>query len=77
VYGVLVDPAMLAAAMRNPLALAFIVEALVLTGVLAYLLVKWQVTRLPRGWFVLLSLAGGLAFALPLAVPWRRPAGVS
>ena len=70
--GVFIDPAMIAAAMGNWLALAFIAEALLLTGVLAYLLVKWQVTCLSRGWLVLLSLAGSLAFALPVAVLWRR-----
>jgi hypothetical protein len=73
-YGVLVDRAMLAGAMGNPLALAFIAEALLLTGVLAYLLGKWQVTRLSRGWFVVLALAGGLAFALPVASLWRTEA---
>jgi hypothetical protein len=52
----------------------FVVEALLLTGVLAYLLVKWQVTKLSRGWFVLLSLVGSLAFAIPVAVLWRREA---
>jgi len=44
-YGVLVDRAMLAGVMANARALAFIAEALLMTGVLAYLLGKWQVTR--------------------------------
>lgn len=70
-YGVLVDRAMLAGVMANALALAFIAEALLMTGVLAYLLGKWQVTRLSRSWFVVLALAGSLAFALPVAILWR------
>ena len=65
---------MIAATLANPLAMAFVAEALLLTGVLAYLLVKWHVTRLSRGWFILLSLAGSLGFALPVAVLWRRDA---
>jgi hypothetical protein len=71
-YGVLVDPSIVAAAFANPLAMAFVVEALVMTGVLAYLLEKWAVTRLSWGWFVVLSLAGSLAFALPVAILWRQ-----
>jgi uncharacterized membrane protein YhaH (DUF805 family) len=39
-YGVFVRPDILAAAQRNPLSLAFIVEALVLMAALAYLLPK-------------------------------------
>ena len=56
----------------QPLALAFIAEALLLTAVLACLLGKWQVTRLSRGWFVVLALAGGLGFALPPIVGSRH-----
>ena len=65
---------MLADTMASPLALAFIAEALLLTGVLAYLLGTLQVTRLSRGWFVVLALAGGLGFALPVAILWRTAA---
>jgi len=71
-YCLVFRPDMIAAAMSNPVSLAFIVEALVMTGVLAYLQRKWRVTRLPWGWFVALALAGGLAFAVPVAVLWRR-----
>jgi len=72
-YGLL-QPGAFAAAMTNPLALAFMAEAFVLMGVLAYLLTKWKVSRLSWGWFVLLSLLGSMAFALPVALLWRRPA---
>jgi hypothetical protein len=76
-YGTFVEPSMIDAAMANPLAVAFIVEALVLTGLLAYLLAKWNVTRMPWGWFVLLALVGSLAFAIPLAALWRRREGAA
>jgi hypothetical protein len=76
-YGTFFQPSMIEAAMSNPLAMAFIVEALVLTGLLAYLLAKWNVTALPWGWFVLLALAGSLAFAVPVAALWRRREGAA
>ena len=71
-YGTFTEPAMLDAAMSNPLSMVFLVEALILTGVLAYLLQKWKVTRLPWVGFVVLALVGSLAFALPVAILWRR-----
>lgn len=73
-YG-LFRPAVLQQALSNPLALAFMVEAMLLMGALAYLLTKWQVNRLHWVWFVLLSLLGSMAFALPVVLLWpRRPA---
>ena len=71
IYGAVVRPDLLTSAMTNPVAAAFIVEALVLTGVFAYLLDKWAVSRMHWGWFVVLSLAGGMAFALPVVLLWR------
>lgn len=71
-WAVATRPDLVDAAFRNPLALAFVLEALVLVGVLAYLLGRWRVSRLHWGWFVLLSLAGSLAFALPVALLWGR-----
>lgn len=69
-YG-LSRPGVLAEAMTNPVALAFMTEALVLTAVFAWLLGKWGVNRLSWVWFVALSLLGGMAFALPIALLWR------
>jgi len=68
-YG-LTQPGMLSAALRNPVSLAFIVEAFVLLGMLAYLLPKWGVLRLRWPSFVGLSILGGLLFALPVALLW-------
>jgi len=67
-YGLFVRPELIMAVLTNPVACAFVIEALVLTGLLAYLLDKWGVSRVHWGWFVLLSLAGGLAFALPVVL---------
>jgi hypothetical protein len=66
-YGVF-HPEILRSALENPIALAFIIEALLLVVALAYLLTKWGVISLGWSWFVLLSLLGSLAFALPVAV---------
>ena len=74
-YGTFIQPSMIDAAMSNPLAVAFIVEALVLTALLAYLLAKWNVTSMSWGWFVLLALVGSLAFAVPVAALWRGREG--
>ncbi len=71
-YGVFVRPEILAEAQQNPLSMAFVVEALLLVAALAYLLPKWGVTRMSWGWFVVLSLAGSLAFSLPMALLWKQ-----
>lgn len=70
-------PDALFAALANPVAAAFIAEAFLMVGVLAYLLGRWRVSRVHWAWFVVLSLAGGVAFALPAVLLWstRRPAG--
>jgi Kef-type K+ transport system membrane component KefB len=72
IYGLVVEPEMINAAMSNPLAASFIVEALLLMCVFAYLLTKWGVSRLHWGWFIALSLLGSMAFALPVVLLWRR-----
>jgi hypothetical protein len=67
-YGVAVDPGALGAAMRNPVSAAFMVEAFLMVIVLAWLLVRWGVSGISRTWFVVLSILGGVAFALPVAL---------
>jgi hypothetical protein len=71
-YGLLFRPELMAEALSNPLALAFMVEALVLVGVLAYLFDRWGVSRLGWGWFVVLSLIGTMAFAIPIVLLFPR-----
>lgn len=70
-YGLIAQPGSLRAALTNPISLAFLVEALLMLVALAYLLGKWGVSRLSWGWFLLLSLLGSMAFALPVVLLWR------
>ena len=71
-YGVIVQPEMIRAAISNPLSAAFMIESLLLMCVFAYLLTKWGVSRLHWGWFVALSLLGSMALALPIVLLWRK-----
>ena len=75
IYGVFIAPDALTVAMRNPVSLAFQIEAFLLLAALAYLLSKWGVSRISWVWFVILALLGSLAFALPVALLWRRRGG--
>jgi hypothetical protein len=61
-------PDWMSAAMQNPVSLAFMLEALILAGVLAYLLNRWQVSGIHWALFVVFALAGGVGFALPLVL---------
>ena len=70
-WAVVAKPESILSALRNPVAAAFIGEAFVLVGVLAYFLGRWGVSRVHWAWFVLLALVGGIAFALPVALLWR------
>ena len=69
-YAVIFQPATIHATLANPLAAAFVVEALLLAAALGYLLRKWGVSRLHWTWFLALSLVGSIAFALPVALLW-------
>lgn len=59
-------------ALANPVSAVFIAEAFLVMGFLAYFLRKWGVARLGWGWFVVLSLLGSMAFAIPVVLLWRR-----
>ncbi len=69
-YGFFLQPEALDSAMRNPVSSAFIIESMVLMGFFSYLLARWKVSRLSWWWFILLSLAGSMAFALPIVLLW-------
>lgn len=71
-YGALLQPDAMAEAMANPVSIAFMTEAAILVGLLAYLLSKWRVLRLGWGWFVALSFLGSMLFALPVVLLWGR-----
>ena len=68
IWSLYARPEAMEEALANPLALAFIIEAMLLVVTLAWLFRKWGLTRLGWGWFVVLSLVGSLAFAIPVAL---------
>ena len=70
-YVLFFKPDLLFAAMTNPVSAAFMIETFLLLGAFAYLLSRWQVNRLSWRWFVVLSLLGSMAFALPVVLLWR------
>jgi hypothetical protein len=56
----------------NPVSAAFIAEAILLMVFFAYFLRKWGVARLGWGWFIVLSLLGSMAFAIPVVLLWPK-----
>ncbi|HYE59152.1 MAG TPA: hypothetical protein VD948_11630 [Rhodothermales bacterium] len=66
-YG-LSQPSLMTSALRNPVSVAFVAEALVLTALGAWALHRIGITQ--PGWrlFIVASLVGGLAFSIPLFV---------
>ena len=71
-YGLFVRPELHEAAVRNPVALTFMVEAILLMLLLAWLFHRWRLTRIHWLGFVALSMLGSLAFAVPLALLFPR-----
>lgn len=73
-YALFTDPSLNQQALGNPVALAFMIEAMMLLG-----LFLWYVHRETRslaqvGLYLLLSFAGSLAFSFPLFLYLRRKA---
>ena len=71
-WTLLFRPGTMREALANPITIAYSLEALVLVAALAWLFRRWGVSRLGWGWFVLLSLLGSLAFAIPVALLFPR-----
>jgi hypothetical protein len=73
-YWLFNDYTSLSAALSDTLALAFFVDLLISTFVLAYFFARKPLGPVRWPWFVALSLLGTLAFAIPLFVwlNWRR-----
>jgi hypothetical protein len=72
VFIVLSRPGAIADAWSDPVAALFMLEALVLLVALTCFLLRWGVTRLHWAWFVVLSIRGSLAFAVPVTLLWER-----
>ncbi len=51
---------------QNKLALAFIIDAFLAMGLLAYAFARKPLGRVKWYWFIVLSILGGLGFSLPL-----------
>ena len=64
-YYALVHPETMGAALANPIALVFMLEAFVMVGFTAWVIATFGMKK--PGWvaFVVLSLVGGLAFSVP------------
>ena len=67
-YGVFVRPDLIGPALTNPIAVAFIAEAVVMTAFGAWALWRLGVRAPGPVAFVVLSLIGGLAFSVPLFI---------
>lgn len=79
-YWLFTDYTSLSAALSNLLAVAFFVDLLLSTFVLAYLFARKPIGPVRWPWLIVLSLLGTLAFAIPLfvwlnwrAIPVPRP----
>ena len=77
-YWVLADFTSIADVVADRLAIAFIIDAFMAVGLLAYLFAARPLGPVKWYWFVILSLIGGLGFASPLFT-WlnRRATSVS
>ena len=64
-YFALLHPEVMAEAMRNPISLVFQIEAFLMMGFFAWLIARSGYRK--PGWvaFVVLSIAGSLAFSIP------------
>ena len=51
---------------QNKLAIAFILDAFLAMGLLAYSFARKPIGRVKWYWFIVLSILGGLGFSLPL-----------
>ncbi len=73
-YWLLNDSTTFSAALSDRMALAFFVDLLMSTFLLAYLFARKPLGPVKWPWFLILSLLGTLAFGIPLFIwlNWRR-----
>jgi hypothetical protein len=60
------------AVLENKLALAFIIEAFLVLGIMTVYFARNPIGRVKWYWFVVLSLIGGLGFGIPFYYWWNR-----
>ena len=65
IYWLFFEFTSLAAIIHNTLAVAFMMDAFIAVGLLAYLFARYPVGPIRWTWFVILSFVGGLGFSIP------------
>jgi hypothetical protein len=65
VYWLLTEFEGVGGVIANKLALAFIIEAFLVLGIMSYYFARNPIGRVTWYWFVVLSLIGGLGFGIP------------
>ena len=58
--------------LNNKLALAFIIEAFLVLGIMSAYFARNPIGRVKWYWFVILSLIGGLGFGIPFYYWWNQ-----
>ena len=76
VYWLLTEFNGVGAVVDNKLALAFIIEAFLVLGIMAVYFARNPVGPVKWYWFVVLSLIGGLGFGIPFYYWWNRRGGI-
>jgi len=64
-YYALLHPTAMVSALQNPISAAFIVEALLMTAVFAWIVWLTGAEKPGYLWFIVLSVVGSLAFSVP------------
>ena len=72
VYWLLTEFDGVGAVVQNRLALAFMIEAFFVLGLMAYYFARNPIGPVKWYWFVLLSLIGGLGFGIPFYYWWNK-----
>ena len=71
-YALFTDPSLNQQAMSNPVALAFMIEAMMLLGLFLWYVHRETKSLVQVGLYLILSFAGSLAFSFPLFVYLKK-----
>lgn len=72
IYWTLTEFSGLGDILGNKLALAFIIEAFLVLGIMSVYFARNPIGKLPWPWFVVFSLFGGLGFGIPFFYWWNK-----